>query len=114
MRLARTFVEMYHGKEAADEAEKHFVTVFQQRALPTDIPEKVVSKDTLEDGSIWIVKLLADLGLVPSNGEGRRMVQQGAVKINEEKVESVDDRIALEDGMVIQVGKRKFAKISLQ
>jgi tyrosyl-tRNA synthetase len=114
MRLAHTFVEMYHGKDAADEAERHFVTVFQQRALPTDIPEKVVSKDTLEDGSIWIVKLLADLGLVPSNGEARRMVQQGAVKINETKIESVDDRIAIEDGMVVQVGKRKFAKIHLQ
>lgn len=114
MRLARTFVEMYHGKEAADEAEKHFVTVFQQRALPTDIPEKVVWKDSLEEGTIWIVKLLADLGLVPSNGEARRMVQQGAVKINEEKVASVDERIALEDGMVVQVGKRKFAKIILK
>lgn len=76
MRLARTFVEMYHGKKAADEAEKHFVTVFQQRALPTDIPEKVIAKDSLEDGTIWVVKLLSDLGLVPSNGEGRWMISR--------------------------------------
>nr|WP_096466999.1 tyrosine--tRNA ligase [Aneurinibacillus soli] len=113
MRLARTFVQMYHGEEAADEAENHFKTVFQQRALPTDIPEKEVATTELEDGKLWIVKLLSVLELVPTNGEARRMVQQGAVKINEEKVESVDDHIVVEDGMIVQVGKRKFAKVKL-
>lgn len=113
MRLARTFVQMYHGEEAANEAENHFKTVFQQRALPTDIPEKEVAVAELEDGKLWIVKLLSVLELVPTNGEARRMVQQGAVKINEEKVESVDDHVAVEDGMIVQVGKRKFAKVKL-
>ncbi|WCN37051.1 tyrosine--tRNA ligase [Aneurinibacillus uraniidurans] len=113
MRLARTFVQMYHGEEAANEAENHFKTVFQQRALPTDIPEKEVAIAELEDGKLWIVKLLSVLELVPTNGEARRMVQQGAVKINEEKVESVDDHVAVEDGMIVQVGKRKFAKVKL-
>jgi tyrosyl-tRNA synthetase len=111
MRLARTFVEMYHGNEAAAEAENHFKTVFQQRALPTDIPEKTVLAGEMEEGKMWIVKLLVTLGLCPSNGEARRMVQQGAVKINEAKVESVDDHVEIEDGMVVQVGKRKFAKV---
>lgn len=111
MRLARTFVEMYHGKGAADEAEQHFVTVFQQRALPTDIPEKTISSGLLEDGKLWIVKLIVELGLVPTNGEARRMIQQGAVKINEQKVDSVDEQITLENGMIVQVGKRKFAKV---
>jgi tyrosyl-tRNA synthetase len=114
MRLARTFVEMYVGEEEAQEAENHFKTVFQQRALPADIPEKTVAAADLEDGKMWIVKLLSELELVPSNGEARRMVQQGAVKINETKVESVDDRIAVEDGMIVQVGKRKFAKVTIQ
>lgn len=114
MRLAHTFVEMYHGKEAAAEAENHFITVFQQRALPTDIPEKSIGTDILENGNIWIVKLLAELSLVPSNGEARRMIQQGAVKINEVKVESVDAQIFVESGMIVQVGKRKFAKIVIE
>lgn len=114
MRLARTFVRMYWGEDAANDAENHFKTVFQQRALPTDIPEKEVPAGELEDGKIWVVKLLSTLGLVPSNGEARRMVQQGAVKINEEKVGSVDDHIAVEEGMIVQVGKRKFAKITLK
>ncbi|MCP1354505.1 tyrosine--tRNA ligase [Aneurinibacillus migulanus] len=114
MRLARTFVQMYWGDAAADEAENHFKTVFQQRALPTDIPEKEVAATELEGGKMWIVKLLSVLGLVPSNGEARRMVQQGAVKINEEKVSSVDDHITVEEGMIVQVGKRKFAKVMIK
>ncbi|MCC3377794.1 S4 domain-containing protein, partial [Cohnella sp. REN36] len=65
----------------------------------------------LENGKLWIVKLLSELQLVPSNAEARRMVQQGAVKINEEKVASVDDHVAVEEGMIVQVGKRKFAKV---
>lgn len=113
MRLAYTFVQMYHGEDAAHDAEHHFKTVFQQRALPTDIPEKEVAATELEDGKLWIVKLLSVLELVPTNGEARRMVQQGAVKINEEKVESVDDHVTVEDGMIVQVGKRKFAKVKL-
>jgi tyrosyl-tRNA synthetase len=114
MRLAYTFVRMYWGEEAANEAENHFKTVFQQRALPTDIPEKEVPAAELEDGKMWIVKLLSTLELVPSNGEARRMIQQGAVKINEVKVESVDDHVMVEEGMIVQVGKRKFAKVKLK
>ncbi|WP_027415535.1 tyrosine--tRNA ligase [Aneurinibacillus terranovensis] len=114
MRLARTFVEMYHGEKAAEEAENHFTTVFQQRALPTDIPEKAVSAGELDNGKMWIVKLLVSLKLCSSNGEARRMVQQGAVKINEEKVASVDDQVAVEEGMIVQVGKRKFAKVTVE
>ncbi|UOF92701.1 tyrosine--tRNA ligase [Fodinisporobacter ferrooxydans] len=109
MRLAHTIVRMYHGKEAADEAENHFKSVFQMRALPTDIPEADVAAD-----EIWIVRLLVELGLVLSNGEGRRMVQQGAVKINEEKIEDVDFQLAPQDGMVLQVGKRKFMKLHVK
>ncbi|MFV9510262.1 tyrosine--tRNA ligase [Tepidibacillus sp. LV47] len=113
MKLAYTLVRMYHGEEAAKEAENHFKTVFQKRDLPADIPEVTISQEQLENGQIWIVKLLVELGLVPTNGEGRRMVQQGAVKVNGEKWEDVNANIAVEDDMVIQVGKRKFAKIRL-
>ena len=113
MKMAYTLVRMYHGVEAAQEAENHFKTVFQKRDIPEDIPELTVESSQLDNGAIWIVKLLVDLKLVPSNGEGRRMVQQGAVKVNGEKWEDVDGNIAVEDGMILQVGKRKFAKIKL-
>ncbi|MCX7570755.1 tyrosine--tRNA ligase [Tumebacillus sp. DT12] len=108
MRLGREIVTKYHGEEAAQAAEDHFKTVFQKRALPDDMPEV-----TLEPGTVWIVKLLTDLKMAPSNGEARRLIQGGAVKINEEKVAEVDAQIELQDGMVLQAGKRKFARIHL-
>jgi len=113
MLLARTFVRMFHGEEAAEEAENYFKTVFQQRALPADLPEVKVDLSAYENGEANIVNLVFDLGLAASKGEARRMVQQGAVKANEKKVDDINQMIRLEDGMVIQVGKRKFAKVKL-
>ena len=112
MRLARTFVRMYHGEEAGELAERHFVTVFQQRALPADIETIVVPESELEDGKIRIVKLLTVLGLQASGSEARRSVQQGAVKINEAKIEDPNAEWTPQDGDIVQVGKRKFAKIA--
>ncbi|WP_176707687.1 tyrosine--tRNA ligase [Bacillus sp. FJAT-26390] len=113
MQLAATFVRMYHGDEAAKAAENHFVTVFQQRALPDDIEEVTVWTGDLENGQIRIVKLLTELGLQPTSSEARRSVQQGAVRINEEKISDVNADVTLHDGDVLQVGKRKFVKIKL-
>ncbi|MGA8941316.1 MAG: tyrosine--tRNA ligase [Thermoactinomyces sp.] len=114
MHLARTLVRMYHGDAAADEAEKHFRTVFQKGALPDDIPEAKISPSDLDDGKIWVVALLSKLGLVASNGEGRRMIQQGGVRINQEKVTDINLQIEVQEGMIVQVGKRKFAKVKWQ
>ncbi|MCU6795229.1 tyrosine--tRNA ligase [Paenibacillus sp. WQ 127069] len=113
MQLARTFVSMYHGEQAASEAQQHFVTVFQQRALPEDIEEFVVAADAMEDGQIGIIKLLVTLGLSASNSEARRSIQQGGVKINEQKIEDLNINLTLQEDDIIQVGKRKFAKIKL-
>lgn len=114
MQLAATLVRMFHGEEAAAAAEQHFITVFQQRALPEDIEVIELAASELEDGRIRIVKLLTSLGLQASGSEARRSVQQGAVKINEVKIDDPNAEIAPADGDVIQVGKRKFAKLSLQ
>ncbi|MCP1306021.1 tyrosine--tRNA ligase [Paenibacillus tyrfis] len=113
MRLAYTFVRMYHGQQAAEEAQQHFVTVFQQRALPEDIQEVVLPQEALEDGKIRIVKLLVTLGLQSSGSEARRSVQQGAVKINEEKIDDPNAELTPQGGEIVQVGKRKFARITL-
>lgn len=113
MQLAKTFVRMYHGEEEAEAAENYFKTVFQQRALPTDIPEVTVDKSAYENGEANIVNLVFDLKLADSKGEARRMVQQGAVKVNEEKVSDINQNVALADDLVVQVGKRKFAKLKL-
>ncbi|MCQ6560384.1 tyrosine--tRNA ligase [Paenibacillus mendelii] len=111
MQLARTFVRMYHGEEAAQAAEQHFVTVFQQRALPEDIEEMVIPANELEEGRIRIVKLLMVLGLQSSTSEAKRSVQQGAVKLNEEKLNDPISEVTPQTGDVLQVGKRKFVKL---
>lgn len=113
MKLAKEYVQMYHGAQAAEEAEQHFITVFQKRALPEDIEEMTLSISQLEEGRISIIKLLVLLELQASNGEARRSVEQGAVKINEQKINHIHEQITPNDGDIIQVGKRKFVKIKL-
>jgi tyrosyl-tRNA synthetase len=89
------------------------VTVFQQGGLPEEIPAVAVSREAAEDGTMWIVQLLSALRLVPSNAEARRMIQQGGVRVDGEKVDDVNARVPVRDGMIVQVGKRKFAKVQL-
>ncbi|WP_225999591.1 tyrosine--tRNA ligase [Paenibacillus sp. BJ-4] len=113
MRLAGTLVRMYHGEEAAEAAKQHFVTVFQQRALPDDIEEFTLTADHLEEGGIRMIQLLTLLGFAASNGEAKRSIQQGSVKINEEKWADVNEAYTPQEGDIVQVGKRKFAKIKL-
>lgn len=104
MRLAREFITMYYNEEKAAEAEERFKTIFQKGDIPEDIPEF-----TTAAGEVWLPKLLQDAGLVASTSEGKRMLKEGAVKIDGEKTES--EQIQLGSGMVIQVGKRKWVRI---
>lgn len=113
MALASTFVRMYHGQEAAEAAQQHFITVFQKRALPDDIEEVQVPSSELENGSIKLVRLLVALGLQASTSEARRSIQQGAVRINEEKWSDPAADVTPKSGDVLQVGKRKFVKLAL-
>lgn len=106
MLLARTIVRLYHGEEAALEAEEEFKRVFQQRALPTDIPEYAMNAPT---EPIFVPQFCTDAGLTASNGEARRSIKAGAFKVNGEKY--TEENLTLEDGMIVQVGKRKFVKI---
>ncbi|AMP21018.1 tyrosine--tRNA ligase [endosymbiont 'TC1' of Trimyema compressum] len=105
--LAKEIITTYHSKEAADEAEKNFIQVFSKNQIPEDIPEYRFTEDKEE--IYWIPKLLHILKLVSSTSEGKRMFEQGAVRINSAKAEN--SQLKVEDQMVIQVGKRKFVKI---
>ncbi|MDQ0193130.1 tyrosine--tRNA ligase [Paenibacillus wynnii] len=113
MQLAHTFVRMYHSVERADAAQQHFVTVFQQRALPEDIEIYAVPAVELENGTIKLVKLLTLVGFSGSNGEAKRSIQQGSVKLNEEKQEDPNAEFTPQEGDILQVGKRKFARLTL-
>ena len=106
MRLAREIVALYDGKEAAQKAEKHFQKVFAEKDIPDEIPIYRTSQN-----EIWIVKLLSETGLVKSNGEARRMIQQGAVSVNGKKMDDIELNLKIEDGFIIKVGKRRFCKI---
>lgn len=113
-RLARMFVAMYHGEQAAEEAERYFDEVFRKRALPDDMETVALDGGLLEDGAVPIGKLLVALGLQASGAEARRSVTQGAVRINEERIGDPNARIAVRDGDIVQVGKRKFARVRLE
>lgn len=112
MRLARELVALFHGEKAAEDAEREFVAVFQRREMPEDMPEVTLGRSDLdENGGIWLPKLMVRAGLVESTSAGKRMIIQGGVKVNGEKVTDPDSPVTVEDGMIVQVGKRKFARI---
>ncbi len=106
MKLAYTIVRLYHGEAAAEEAQNHFISVFQKHALPDDIPEYAVE---LSEEPVFIPQFLTAAGLTASNGEARRSIKAGAFKINGEKCG--DENVVLKADMVLQVGKRKFIRI---
>ncbi|MFW6034899.1 MAG: tyrosine--tRNA ligase [Halothermotrichaceae bacterium] len=112
-KLAWNIVKEYHDSSAADNAAAEFKNVFTKGNLPEDIPVVEISKEQLEDGEMWIVKLIAATELLSSNSEARRMIKQGAVTINDKKYEKINLDIEVEDGMIIQIGKRRFAEIKL-
>ncbi len=105
VKLAMELVRMYHGEEQANQAYNDFVSVFKKGGIPEDMPEFKINGDRN------IVDLLLLCELIKSKSEGRRAIEQGCVKINEEKITSHETVIHLEEGMIVQVGKRRFAKI---
>jgi len=106
IRLAKELVKFYHSAKAADEAEAEFINMFQKKELPDVIEEKKLKQ------SKWkLVDLLAETGLVASKGEARRMIEQGGVKVDQEKVTSVDMELDISKGKLLQVGKRKWLRV---
>ncbi|ATO27152.1 tyrosine--tRNA ligase [Bacillus atrophaeus] len=109
MFLGKTIVRMYHGEEAAEAAEQQFKRVFQQNSLPEDI----TTVHWKGDQTTPIIDLLVTLELLPSKSEARRMIQNGGVKINGEKAENIHADIQVLPQMTIQVGKRKFVRLTV-
>ncbi|WP_282942551.1 tyrosine--tRNA ligase [Paenibacillus sp. RC67] len=111
VQLAKEYVRLYHGEQAAEQAEDYFITVFQKGLIPENIKELHLSMDSLEKGRISISKLLVILGFVTSNSEARRSVIQGAIRLNGTKLLDANEHVEINNGDIIQAGKRKFAKI---
>jgi tyrosyl-tRNA synthetase len=105
--LALEIVTRFHNEELAKLAKSEFDNVFKANQLPTDMPEF-----TLCSG-IWIAQALVDIGLEPSTSQARRDIKQGAIKIDQAKLS--DEKYLLKSGeYVLQVGKRKFAKVKVE
>jgi tyrosyl-tRNA synthetase len=109
MLLAKTIVRMYHGTEAAEKAEQQFISVFQKGAVPDEIAV-VEWEGKLE---ISVLEFLVELNLLSSKSEARRMIENRGVKINGEKIEDTGLQVPITEGLVVQVGKRKFVKIKI-
>lgn len=107
--LGKMIVEQFYDKAAAEAAADGFEKVFAQNQLPDEMPEVELSPET-----VIVSKLLIQCGLVESGGEAKRMVKQGGVRINDEKIDDPNLQIIPADGMVVQVGKRKYAKLCVK
>jgi tyrosyl-tRNA synthetase len=106
VRFAREIVARFHSAAAAEKAAADFDAMFRDRELPQDMPERTVSETA-------IVKVLKQADLVPSASEAARLIAQGGVKVNGEKVSDKNLTLRRGETVVIQVGKRKFARVRL-
>lgn len=110
VKLAMELVARFHDQEAANAALADFETKFKRNEIPDDLPTQELA---LETASIAIGVLLKQVGLVASSSEGMRMIEQGGVKIDGEKISDKNYQLAKGNNFVVQVGKRKFARINL-
>lgn len=105
--LARTLVTMYHNEEAASTAEKEFDNIFINKGIPDEIEEFKVG----DQKEINILDLIILVNFAPSKGEARRLVTQGGVSIDGEKIDDLQYNVSVKEGMILKVGKRKFIKL---
>ena len=111
VRFAKEIVARFHGVEAARRAQEDFESRFREGALPEDMPEVTVKAP---EGGILIVHLLKQAGLTPSTSEAQRMIEQGGVKLDGERVSDKGLKLRAGTTVVAQVGKRKFARIRIE
>jgi tyrosyl-tRNA synthetase len=111
--LARAVIDLYHPEGSGAAAETEFDRVFKQHARPTEIPECAIAAAEFDRDGLRLAKALALCGLVSSNKAGRRMIEQGAVKCNDEKVTDPDRVVTPTDldGATLQVGRRNWAVV---
>jgi len=110
MLLGRTIVRMYHGIGASERAQEQFISVFQKGSMPDEIPELQWNGNE----EINILELLVNVNLLPSKSEARKMIKNKGVKIDGAKVEDPNLIVKVQEGMTMQVGKRKFIKLLVE
>ncbi len=106
--LARRLVALYHSEEAAVEAEREFDNIFVKKGLPDEMPEHKFDNDIKE---VDIIDLIVQVGFAPSKGEARRLITQGGVTIDGEKIDDIKTIIKTDKTRILKVGKRNFIKL---
>jgi len=106
--LAKEIITIYHNKKSAEEAEEEFNKIFRDKQKPTDI-----KRCKIRDTKYKLVDLLVEIKLASSKGEARRLIQQGGVRIDNVVQKDFDKDIEIKNGMIAQVGKRRFVKIKI-
>ena len=115
--LAYELTKLVHGEEEANKAKAAAKALFAGGSDDSNMPTTELTEDQLTDGKIAILDLMLACKLIPSKGEGRRLVQQGGVMVNEEKVESIDASYTaeqLKEGLKIRKGKKVYHKAILK
>lgn len=110
LKLAYEIVTLFHGNTLAQEAQENFIRVFSKKEFPDEIEEINASK-FLQEGKIDILRFLIENKLVASKSEAKRLLIQGAIKINNIKISENEKFVPVENGSVVKIGKRKFVKI---
>lgn len=108
LKLAYTITEEYCGKEGAEYGQNEFINVVSNRGIPSDIPEV-----TIKSGSMTFIDLLVQLNFVQSKGEAKRLIQGGGIKIDGNKLTVPNPELHWKGSIILQAGKRNFAKITL-
>ena len=106
MELAREIVAIFHGKDIVAPAEAHFKSVFQKGGLPEEMETLTVT------GEPMLVDFLAEKALVKSKSEARRLIEQGGLKVEGHTIDDVGARLEFKGETVVQVGKRKFVRVT--
>jgi len=112
MLLAKEIVTLFHSQEDANIAEENFKNVFSKKEMPENMEELDISK-FIRDGKVNIVVILNEKGIVKSKSDAKRLIQQGGLQINGEKVKDFKNPLPLKKGDVIKVGKLKFFRITV-
>jgi tyrosyl-tRNA synthetase len=113
-RLASEIISIYHGVDAAAEAKDEWERRHSKREIPTDIPEMPILAELTVDGKARLAALVQHSGITSTGGEAKRLIQQGGISINGEKMVDPGALIDLTTGVVISSGRRKFVRLSIK
>ncbi|MFH0911441.1 MAG: tyrosine--tRNA ligase [Planctomycetota bacterium] len=111
--LGRTVVAAFHSAEAAEAADQEFTRVFSEKQLPDEVPVVSVGPELLTDGTLWICRLMVHCGHAQSTSEARRLIEGGAVTLDNERVTNPKGRVSPRNGQILKSGKRRFARLRL-